>query len=248
MAEWMTRAEVAKKLAKAVVTITDTVRVYLKNDGIHLRAVDPSNVAMIIVNLPRESCDVYVPPTNGETIIGVDFSRVNDILKSAKKKDMIDFKVENDEKLLIRLGNITYSTNLVSPDSIRREPKIPELNLPAKVVLDGKQFKNAIAVADKIGDHVTLTTDEDGFHMITKGDLESVHFHMGEMDLIEFNKEKAKAMFSIEYLKEFTKIIGDGDIITVKLGDDYPVWLDIDTADGELKVTYILAPRIENEY
>jgi len=67
------------------------------------------------------------------------------------------------------------------------------------------------------------------------------------MELIEFNKEKARSMFSIEYLKEFIKIAGSGDILTIYLGDDYPVRLVFDVADGKLKVEYILAPRIEAE-
>ena len=246
MVVWSVRGDVAKTLVKAVTRLVSEARVHVNDEGIHVRAVDPANVAMVIVNLPRESCEGFAPPENGNLTIGLDFARVEDFLKSAKKKDTAIFRVVHDEnKLAIKVGNIEYSLSLIDPSSIRIEPGIPELELPAKVVLDGKQFKDAINTVDKVGDHVTLMTDENGFYMYTQGDVDSIKFHMGEMELIEFNKEKAKSMFSLEYLKELTKILGPGDIVTVKLGDNYPVWLTFDVADGMLKVEYILAPRIE---
>lgn len=54
-------------------------------------------------------------------------------------------------------------------------------------------------------------------------------------------------MFSLEYLKEFCKVAGPGDLLTIHLGADCPVRLVFEVADGKVRVEYILAPRLERE-
>jgi len=147
----------------------------------------------------------------------------------------------------VKFGGIKYSVALIDPSAIRKEPKIPELELPAKVVLDAGELKKAIQAADKVGDQVIFRTDETGFYIEAEGDIDKITFHMGEMELIEFNREPARSMFSLEYLKDFVKVASTGDIATIYLGDNYPLRLILELADGRLKVEYLLAPRIEPE-
>jgi len=237
--------EVIKTATKAIVALVSEARFHFKEEGLHSRAVDPANVAMVIVDIPRESFDVYT--IDEEKTVGVDVNRIHDILKSVKKKELVELKIEDESTLKVKFGSVEYSVALIDPSAIRKEPKIPELELPAKVVLDAGEFKKAIQAADKIADHVVFRSDEDGFYIEAHGDIDSIKFHMGEMELIEFNREKARSMFSVEYLKEFVKIASSGDILTIYLGNDYPVRLVFDVADGKLKVEYILAPRIESE-
>jgi proliferating cell nuclear antigen len=43
------------------------------------------------------------------------------------------------------------------------------------------------------------------------------------------------------------KAIPNDAAVAVEVGDDYPVKMNFDVAGGEARVTYLLAPRIENE-
>ena len=115
------------------------------------------------------------------------------------------------------------------------------------MVLDAGEFKKAIQAADKISDHVVFRSDETGFYIEAEGDVDKIVFHMSEAELIEFNRAEARSMFSVEYLKEFVKIAEAGDLLTIHLGNNYPVRLVFEVADGKAKVEYILAPRIEAE-
>jgi len=237
--------EVVKTATKAIVSLVSEARFHFKDEGLHSRAVDPSNVAMVIVDIPRDSFEVY--KVDEEKIVGVDVNRVYDILKAVKRKDLVELKVEDDSHMKVKFGSVEYTVALIDPSAIRKEPRIPELELPAKIVLDAGEFKKAIQAADKISDHVVFKSDETGFYIEAEGDIDKITFHMGEIELIEFNKESARSMFSVEYLKEFVKIASSGDILTIYLGNNYPVRLIFDVVDGRLKVEYILAPRIEAE-
>jgi proliferating cell nuclear antigen len=245
MIDAIVEGDVLKAVTKAMVALVSEARFHFKDDTLHSRAVDPANVAMVIVNVPRDSFEVY--KVDEEKVVGVDVNRIYDISKSIKKGELVELILENETTLKVKFGSVEYSVALIDPSAIRKEPKIPNLELPAKIVLDAGEFRKAISAADKISDHVIFRSDETGFYIEAEGDVDRITFHMSDAELIEFNRAEAKSMFSVEYLKEFMKVAGTGDILTVYLGNNYPVRLIFDVADGKAKVEYILAPRIEAE-
>lgn len=245
MIDVIVSGDVIKAVTKAMVALVSEARFHFDSENMHSRAVDPANVAMVIVKVPSSSFEVY--KVDEEKVIGVDVNRVFDISKSIKGGELVELKVEDDTTLRIKFGSVQYSVALIDPSAIRKEPRVPNLELPAKIVLDAGEFKKAIGAADKISDHVVFRSDETGFYIEAEGDVDHIEFHMGEAELIEFNRGEARSMFSIEYLKEFIKIAGSGDVLTVYLGNNYPVRLVFDVADGKVNVEYILAPRIEAE-
>ncbi len=237
--------EVLKTITRAVVALVSEARMHFLDKGLHSRAVDPANVAMVIVDVPKDSFEVY--KIDEEKTIGVDMDRVFDISKSISSKDLVEFSVQDESTLRIKFGSVEYKVSLIDPSAIRKEPKIPELELPAKIVLDAGEFKKAIAAADKISDHVVFRSDRDGFRIEAKGDVDSIMFQMSETELIEFNGGEGRSMFSVDYLKEFCKVASSGDLLTIHLGTNYPVRLVFELVGGKVKVEYILAPRIEAE-
>jgi len=245
MIDTIVAGEVLKAVTKAMVALVSEARFHFLENGLHSRAVDPANVAMVIVDAPSDSFEVY--KVDNSPTIGVDINRIYDISKSIKSGELVELKTVDESTLKIKFGSVEYSVALIDPSAIRKEPKVPQLELPAKIVLNAGEFKKAIVAADKISDHVVFRTNEDGFYIEAEGDVDKITFYMSDAELIEFNKQEARSMFSIEYLKEFTKIAGSGDLLTIYLGINYPVRLQFDVANGKVKVEYILAPRIEAE-
>lgn len=237
--------EVLKAITRAMVALVSEARFHFLQQGLHSRAVDPANVAMVIVDVSKDNLEAY--SIDEEKTAGVDVNRVYDIAKSIKKNELVELKVEDESTLKVKFGSVEYSVALIDPSAIRKEPKIPNLELPAKIVIDAGEFKKAISAADKISDHVVFRTDSTGFYIEAEGDVDRIVFHMSEAELIEFNRAEARSMFSVEYLKEFVKVAGTGDLLTIYLGTNYPVRLVFEVAGGKARVEYILAPRIEAE-
>ncbi len=245
MIDVIVSGDVLRATTKAMVALVSEARLHFNSDGLHSRAVDPANVAMVIVTIPSTSFEVC--KVDEEKVIGVDVNRIYDISKSIKSDELVELKIEDETTLKVKFGSVNYSVALIDPSAIRKEPKVPNLELPAKIVLDAGEFRKAILAADKISDHVVFRSDETGFYIEAEGDVDRIEFHMSDAELIEFNKGEARSMFSIEYLKEFVKLAGSGDVLTTYLGNNYPVRLVFDVCDGKVKVEYILAPRIEAE-
>lgn len=235
--------EVLRSITRSMVALVSEARFHFTPQKLHARAVDPANVAMVILNVPKESFEGF--NIEEEKTIGVDIDRLYDILKSVKSDELIELKLADDSSLNVKFGSVEYSVALIDPSAIRKEPKVPNLDLPSKIVMDGGDFKKSINTSDKISDRVIFRSDENGFYIEAEGDVDRITSTYSEAELIEFNKAEAKSMYSIEYLKEFIKAVSSGDTLTLHLGNNYPVRMVFGLAGGKVEVEYILAPRIE---
>lgn len=51
---------------------------------------------------------------------------------------------------------------LIDSDSIRPEPDIPDMCLPAEITLKGEEFDRVVAVADMVDDSITFAVETHG--------------------------------------------------------------------------------------
>ncbi len=229
-----------KTLLKGLKVLVYEARWHFTDKGLHIRAVDAANVAMIVATLEPDAFQAY-KITEHNVVVGVELDRLYDMCKAFDNKDYADITVM-DGKLSVTSGSMTYTTAVIDPSAIRKEPKLPELSLPAEVVMDAKEFKKAITTAERISDVVLFEKTDVGFRIVARGDVDSVAYSVDNSGLIEANNGKARARFGVDYLKEFCKV-ADG-AVKIRLGNDYPCWITFKIKDG-FTLEYILAPRIE---
>lgn len=239
-------AEVLKDAIEAVSTIVDEAKFHITKEGMSARAVDPANVAMVSFDLKAGAFESF-NATDGE--IGVDLTRLNDILGMTSKDDKIELNLnEETRKLEIRTGGLAYTLSLLDPTSIRKEPKVPNLELPAKIVLNGSELKRAVKAAEKVSDHMALGVVDKTFYIEAEGDLDKVRLDIPESSLISIQSTgNVRSLFSLDYLNDLAKSLGKAEKVSIDLGTDYPVKFTFNIAGGNGIVTYLLAPRIESE-
>ena len=239
-------AEVFKDAIEAVSTLVDEAKFRLNKDGMTARAVDPANVAMVAFDLNAKAFDLFEAT---ESEIGIDLVRFMDILGMASKDDRLELNLnEETRKLEIRTGGLAYTLSLLDPSSIRKEPKMPNLELPAKIVLNGTELRRAVKAAEKVSDHMALGVQDKTFYVEAEGDLDKVRLDIPESSLISIQaSSNVRSLFSLDYLNDLAKSLGKAEKVNIDLGTDYPVKFTFNIAGGNGTVTYLLAPRIESE-
>jgi proliferating cell nuclear antigen len=231
----------------SVSALVDECKIRLGEEEFSIRAVDPANVGMVDLTLSASAFESY--EADGGTI-GVNLSRLEDIVGMADAGQLVDLELnEETRKLTIRLDGLKYTLALIDPDSIREEPDIPDLDLPARVVLEGRDVNRAVKAADMVSDHIALGVDtaEEQFYVEAEGDTDDVNFKLDREDLIDLTPGEAHSLFSLDYLKEMNKAVPTDGEVTVDLGEEFPVKLHFEIAEGEGNVTYMLAPRIQSD-
>jgi proliferating cell nuclear antigen len=240
-------ADTLRTTFDSVSVLVDECKIHLEEDGLEVRAVDPANVGMVDLTLSASAFESY--ETDGG-VIGVNLSRLEDIAGMAESGTLVHLDLDEEtRKLHIRTDGLEYTLALIDPDSIRDEPDLPDLDLPAKIVLEGRDIDRAVKAADMVSDHIALGVDaeEEHFYVDAEGDTDDVHFELDREDLIDLTAGDAHSLFSLDYLKDMNKAIPKDAEVTIDLGEEFPVKLHFDIAEGDGSVTFMLAPRIQND-
>ncbi|SNR62703.1 DNA polymerase sliding clamp [Halorubrum vacuolatum] len=231
----------------SVSVLVDECKIRLNEEELSIRAVDPANVGMVDLTLEAAAFESYSADGG---VIGVNLARLEDIAGMAASGDLVHLELDEEtRKLHIEIDGLSYTLALIDPDSIRQEPDIPELDLPAEVVVEGAQLNRGVKAADMVSDHIRLRVDEaeESFYIEAEGDTDDVDLKLTREDLIAFSPGPADSLFSLDYLKDMNKAIPADAEVTVELGEEFPVKLHYGFGQGLGQVTFMLAPRIQSD-
>ncbi|MFB6266911.1 MAG: DNA polymerase sliding clamp [Halodesulfurarchaeum sp.] len=240
-------ADTLRTTLDSVSVLVDECKIHLNEDGLAIRAVDPANVGMVDLELDAAAFESYEADGG---LIGVNLSRLEDIAGMADAGQLVQLELDEEtRKLHITIDGLEYTLALIDPDSIRQEPDLPDLDLPARIVVEGADIDRAVRAADMVSDHIALGVDaeEELFYVDAEGDTDDVHLELGPEDLISLELGEAHSLFSLDYLKDMNKAIPKNGEVTMDLGEEFPVKIHYEIAEGLGNVTYMLAPRIQSD-
>jgi proliferating cell nuclear antigen len=238
------RADVLKEVVNVVSTLVDEAKFTVSSDGLMIRAVDPAHIAMVDLKLSKEAFDEFKAE---EAEIGLDIDKLSQFLKLAKGEDMVDLKHDEDKRRMnIVVGDITRRMSLIDTTGMS-DPKVPSLNLPAKVSLKVDELVQGIKASETVSDHIALVASPEGFEMTCEGDMDQVQWKKAKKDLLALDAPSSvRSLFPLEYFSNMLKAVPSGSEVSMQLGNDYPVKVEFNIAGGKGEVRYLLAPRIES--
>jgi proliferating cell nuclear antigen len=241
------KADFIKTIIDATAILVDEAKFKLTGDGIFGRTVDPAHVGMIDFKLDKEAFEEYT--CDEDTEIGIDLEKIISLLRIATGEDMLSFHYAPGEgRMTVHIGNLTRKIALLDTKEMT-DTKIPSLDLPAEIGIPIPEIWQAIRAAEPIADHIKLIGSPDGFQMIAEGDTDVVELKLSAEQLASLScTEIVKSMFPLDYLSDMVKIArGKTETGTINLGNNFPVRLSFDLANGAIKIVYLLAPRIESD-
>jgi len=232
----------------AIHQIVDEAKLHFEDGGFRVVAVDPANVGMTDALLTVDGFESYDFAPGGT--IGIDIGRLRDMIGIGDGEDLVELELDEEtRKLHIQIDGFEGTMALIDPDSIRQEPDLPDLDLPANIVLEGSDVNRAVKAADMVSDHIALGVDESEpvFYVDAEGDTDDVHFELGRDDLIDLTAEPAHSLFSLDYLKDMNKAIPSDTEVEIDLGEEFPFDMGFQLGESAIEVRYMLAPRIQSE-
>lgn len=245
----MFNAKVKSDVLKGIIDVTaplvNEVKFNINPKGITLRAVDPAHVAMVDLVVENKAFDEYKA---SEMELGIDMDKLAGIMRLSNSGDMVNIEYDEDtNRLIIKIGNLVRKMGLIDTAGMP-DPKMPNLNLPAKVILKASELNQGVRASEAVSDHLAITVNKDNFELFAEGDTDTVNLKLPK-DLLE-NLEassKCRSLFSIDYFSNMIKPVRGEDPITIMIGNDNPIKVEFDIAEKKGHVTYLLAPRIESE-
>jgi len=226
---------------EAIAALIDEGTFHIDSSGMKLRAMDPSQIALVDFELPAKAFEKF--KCEKPITLGVDFAELSKITRRSRPEDKIDITIDTRLRLVFR-GETRreFTTSII--ETTGNPPKEPKIEFQAEVKLTPNVIKDALKDAELISNHVALRLEK-GFHVKSEGDTGSVDIEFPEDRLLSLNvKVPAKSMFSLEYLNNILKAAEIPSVVGLSLKTDAPLKVEYSIGDG--RVIYYLAPRIES--
>ena len=245
----MFSAKVKSEVLKGIIDVTsplvNEVKFNITPKGISLRAVDPAHVAMVDLTVKDKAFEEFKAT---EMELGIDMDKLGGIMRLSTSGDMVSLDYDEDtNRLVVKIGNLVRRMGLIDTAGMP-DPKMPNLNLPAKVVIKASELSQGVRASEAVSDHLALTVNKDHFELFAEGDTDTVNLKLPKDLVVDLStNNKCKSLFSIDYFSNMIKPVKGEDPITIMIGNDNPIKVEFDIAEKKGHVTYLLAPRIESE-
>jgi len=235
-----------KKCIDAVASLVDEGTFEVSADGLKLRTMDPSQIAMVDFHMPKSAFSRL--DVSEKTHISVNLADLSKILSRSKPDEKLSMRLEEKESRLVLefSGQSKRHFRLPLLDSSSAFPKEPKIAFDATVKLKGSAFKDMLRDAGLFSSHVVLQADDAEFLVEAHGDAgdSNVLTKKDSQNMAELKvTAKSRAMFPFEYLDDMTRACPDDTAINVELKTDAPVHVSYEI--GHAKLSYYLAPRVE---
>lgn len=229
-------------------SLLDEGNLIASEEGLMLRAMDPSRVAMLDFQLSTLNFEEYIC-NDGPIRLGLNVDEFLGILRRGQASDVLEIQLNGTTKLDIHFdGKLKRKFGLNLLDLGESDYPAPEIDTKASITIPTKIFHNIIKDADVIGDHLNFIADEKKQQFLFRSSSETkdfrVIFEKDNDNVADFKIQQGSAtLFSLDYLKHFTHP-NLSDLIKISFSDSMPLVVEYRIlSNGKLR--YFLAPRME---
>ena len=232
-----------KILSDVISIISDLVtevKIRFNDSGMSIVAIDPANVALVDFKLPKEAFSEFQASTE---VLGVNLDNLKAVLRRAKPgSTLVMESTENTIKLeIIDKVKRSFSLALIEIDSEDKEP--PKLEFLSQIQMNPNDLVDAIEDCLIVADSCTFIASPDTFTIEASG-LNSARAEFSS-DEVKIISGDSKSKYSLEYLQKFIKASRIADRVFINFSSDHP--LKIEFKRDNLELSFVLAPRVENE-
>lgn len=246
----MNDARLFRNLLGAISSLIEEADINATPDGIKLRSMDPSHIAMVDFEWPRAAFDSY--ECSGSTKLRLSVSNLLKLLKRTKSDESVEIVYDDSNKKL----NITLKNKIlrkfITPTLEPSTEEVPTPKVPfnARVKLTAASLRDIIDDAQAISDNVKLEVLPEKFVVRAAGELSSALIEMdkGSDAILDIDvKEPARATYNLNYLGEIIRAgSGASEITSLEFSTNMPIKVEFEMPQ-QGRLLYYLAPRIEAE-
>jgi len=227
-----------KRVVDLVSCIVDEVRMEVNEDGINMKYVDPAHVAMGLLTLKASPKTETIGAT-----VEIDMDFLSDVLGVMDDGDSVTL-TPDDQTWTAEVDSngfpLIMTLKMWGHDISK--PSITHLD-SVECVFSVKtpHLIRATRIATATSDHVIIEAGERGAWLRAERDT-----RRSEVLLSRGSFPKACSAFPLDYFSSIVNSLESFDTVGVRLGTDYPVFLEAE--DEDLKISFLLAPRIESDW
>lgn len=232
----------------AISKIIEEASFRVNENGVRLRAMDPSGVALVDFYIPRNA--FYEYELTGEVNVGVNMNELAKVLRRARKGDELVLEVSQAGKLGVYFEG-RGSRRFTLPSIELSYQEVPEIsfNETFKCKLLPKLFKDVVKELEAISDSVELYVPANSDTLYFKAESEiaeaEIVFSGSSGALIEYESTgEARSKYTIDYLSDIATASQAAETLSIAFGVETPLKLVYELPSGGTLQFYV-APRTD---
>ncbi|MDP6870039.1 MAG: DNA polymerase sliding clamp [Candidatus Poseidoniaceae archaeon] len=239
------RQDLIRPIVETLAVVVEEARLDFSEEGLSVRVVDPSHVAMIKMDVDSAAFDTWEVD---ETKLGLEMRKLKEMVALASAGDVVNLTFDDvSGQATVNIGRIDLNIRPLDNTTLN-PPNVPSLELPCGVTIAGSELGQALRAARQVGDLVNISLTESSFAVNVQGSTDSVNVEFSKDELVSIDcKEAARSQYSLTYLIPMAKVFGAVENVNLRFGENYPLKLTFDFAEGAGHVEYFLAPRVEGD-
>lgn len=230
----------------AISKIIEEAVLKIDEDGVRLRAMDPSGVALVDFYIPSNA--FYEYQVSGETTIGLNMEEFARILRRARKGDELLLDIPAPGRVEIGFEG-KGSRRFIIPTIELSYQELPEISFEEsfRCRLLPKLFKDIIKELEGISDTVELYGPAGESSLIIRAESElaeaEVVLSSSSGALLEYESSgEARSKYTIDYISDIVTASQAAETLSIGLGIETPLRLTYELPEGG-RLQFYVAPR-----
>lgn len=230
--------DVFKRSVDAISSFIDEANFRFNDNGITVRAVDPSQIVLVDYAIDKKAFASYeIEPC----YVGISVAELSKILGRSMPNDRMLLDVTDNDITIKLEGEFSRSFKLPLIDVPDTEIDTPKASFDAKVEIGGKIIKECVKDAGLFDTAVIVKVKNGSFMMEAKGaaGMMNTAAKKGRHIEIKSNSE-AVAKYSLSFLSNIVKEVGNDDKVSFEFKTDSPMHISYNI--GSSNIQFYLAP------
>jgi len=238
-----------RTVVDAVFALNAEAKFHVKPDGIDVKQVDDSHVALISINMKSKVFEEYKA---NSFEIGMDLKKLDALLKLSNAEDIVELRLDGSKEhcLWILFENIKRRIGCIDTAGMS-DPNIPNTKMDATAKLHADKFQKSLKAAETVTDYMKITAHNNILNIHSEEDVDfiDIKFNNGDGgELIDINAPKEqKAMYTIDFIKNIIKPASNDTEMELAFSTDKPITVKYSLAENNIDFNCMVAPRIESE-
>ncbi|MDA3836008.1 MAG: proliferating cell nuclear antigen (pcna) [Nanoarchaeota archaeon] len=234
----------ATLFAKSIDLISELVmevKIKVNEFGLSIVAIDPANVSMVSLKVPKSSFQEFEVEDEN---LGISLESLKKVLRRCGKSSALTLE-RNENMLEIKIEDKikrSFSLSLIEIDAEDKEFPA-HLEFSSKIDIDSQELTDAIDDCAVVSDACSFVVENGKFVVETKN-INKARTEFSSED-VKVNAEDCRSRYSIDYLQKFMKAGKAFDRTHLNFANDHPIRVDFKSE--VVSLSFLLAPRIETD-
>jgi len=232
------------KTIEIISELVSEVRMNVNESGMSINAIDPANVAMVGLKIPKEAFSQF---ETGNEILGINLENLRGVLRRCGSGSSLIME-KKDNLLLIQIQDrikrkFTLSLIDIESEDVDFDLKAANMGFSSHIEISSIDFIDSVEDCAVVADACSFIINDGKFVIEARG-LNSARSEFSG-DEAKISGENCKARYSLEYLQKFLKGAKLCEKSIISFANEHPLKLEFKTES--MKLRFILAPRVETE-